>query len=114
MVDIKRDIYGIGKPMRKRAVWGALAPTIGNMVNAAGDLTALGAAYLIAAATFGGTIAGGVASWATAKGKQDYDTAKKGYENEALAADIGYQTSRIKQERDARASEQKPKSMRAI
>lgn len=114
MIDIKRDIYGIGRPMRKRAAWGAILPTGANIVNAAGDLTAMGAAYVVAAAVAGGAGAGWLAAQATAKGTQDYSTARKGYENEALSSDIGYLTSRIKQERDARRRKQAPKSMRVF
>ena len=115
MANIRRDVYGIGKPMRKQASGlGALLPTAANVFNAAGGLTSIGAAYLVAAAVTGGAGIGWLASQATAKGKQDYSTAQKGYENEALSSDIGYFTSKIKQERDARRLAEQPKPMRVF
>lgn len=112
MADIRKDIYG----MDKKAIlgMGSLAPSIGNLVSAIGDLGAIGMAYLATASMLTGAGAGWLAAKATAKGKQDYDTAQKGYENEALASDIGYFSSKIKQERDARKTEQTPKAMRAF
>ena len=115
MADIKRDIYGIGKQMRKRASgWGAMLPSISNLVNAGGELTAIGAAYVVAAAVAGGTAAGALASWATAKGKQDYSTAKKSYENEALVADRDYLKSKIRQEGEALKSQGAARPMRML
>ena len=104
------EIQGI----RKKAGVGALLPTATNIFNTAGDLTAIGATYLVAASLMAGLGTGWVAAKATAKGKQDYDTAKKGYENEALSADLGYFANKIRQERDALKNTDKPKSMRAF
>lgn len=101
-----KNVYDM---MHKQAT--SLLPSAGDIINTIGELGAIGAAYLVAASVATGIGTGWVGAHATAKGKQDYETAQKGYENEALSSDIGELTSKIQQERAANKNEEKAKPM---
>lgn len=113
--DIKRRVYGIGRPvLEKKAAGGLWAAVMGvpsTLINAAGSVVGGASAYLLGAALLAGAGMGWGAAKLTSKGKRDIETVKKGYDNERLKADIGYLQAKLKQEQ-ADASITAPKAAR--
>lgn len=115
--DIKRRVYGIGTRqgmMSKTAAPGTLAALLALLPGAleqAGQITALGSAYILGSAMLTGAGAGYAVSKITSHSARDMDTVKKGYDNERLKADIGYLDAKLKQER-ADANVAAPKAAR--
>jgi hypothetical protein len=100
--------------MGKKAAWPMLLPSIGDIGKTVGDLGAMGAAYLIAAAVAAGTGAGWLGAKMTAHGERDMDTMRKSYENQRLRADIGYLKSKVQQEHGAAKQQNDVRSARVL
>lgn len=115
---IRKNVYGLEVPGLHKSAFlpsGSILGTAGGAISAAGDMTALGASYLVAASLITGIGTGWLASKAAEHGKQDEDTARKGYENERLKADIGYLRGKLKQEySQAQRKGEPPRSMRLM
>lgn len=86
----------------------------GDAIRTIGDLGALASTYLIAATVLGGAGVGWVAAKATAHGKQDEATARKGYEKERLTADLGNLTSKLRREYGASRMPREVKPARVL
>lgn len=116
-MSIRQTVYGVQERQQvKQAAgqWPVVMPILGDTAKTVGDIGAMGAAYLIAAAMSAGAGAGWLGAKFTAHGDRDIDTAKKSYENQRLRADIGYLKGRVQQEADAAKRKQQPQSARVI
>lgn len=114
-MSIRTRVYGMPeRGMGKKAAWPVLLPFVGDIGKSVGDLGAMGAAYLIAAAVGVGTGAGWLGAKMTAHGARDMDTMRKSYENQRLRADIGYLKSKVQQEHDATKQQNDVRSARVL
>lgn len=114
-MSIRHSVYGVPeRTMNKKAAWPVVMPVIGDTMRTVGDLGAMGAAYLIAAAMGAGVGAGYLGAKLTAHGDRDMDTMKKSYENQRLRADIGYLKGRVQQESEAAKRKQDAQSARVL
>lgn len=114
-MSIRQTVYGVRERQQvKRAAWPVLMPIAGDTMKTVGDIGAMGAAYLIAAAMFGGVGAGWLGAKFMAHGDRDIDTMKKSYENQRLRADIGYLKGRVRQEADAAKNKTQAQSARVL
>lgn len=120
-MNIRENVYG----MHKRALFETatvaaatrgVAQAAGDTVNAAANMGASAFVWLLALSAAGGVGLGYVGAKLGAHGTQDIETAKKQYENERLKADLGYLSSKTRQEYDqflARKAN-KPKAARVL
>lgn len=113
-MSIRQSVYGIEERGMRKQAWPTLLPIVGDTARTIGDLGAMGAAYLIAAAMAGGAGIGWAGAKFLAHGDRDIDTAKKSYENQRLRADIGYLKGRVQQEADAAKRKTQAQSARVL
>ena len=104
---IRKTVYGMRKQASLSTALGAATTAVVGGVAPLLDL--LGTAfqkasvYTVAAAALGGTGIGWGLSKLTAHDDKDIDLARKMYTSERLKADLGYLSSRLREEQDARA-----------
>ena len=109
-MSIRETVYGI-KPMKKKALFGGLLPSVTDIGTAIRNIGAVAASYLIAGSVVAGVGTGYLAAKIPSKGKRDEETAKKSYTNERLKADIGYLSGKLREEWKASKQVDGTKSM---